>query len=322
MEIPLKVPGLKVTALFFAGLLLLAPLGQSPRSFLTRLPRGLHVTLASMRSAGFRSQGGSRGGASKQLPQAIVIGVKKGGTTALRRYLLQHPLVCFCPRETHFFNGFQKARRGLQFYRSLMPQCPPGGVTMEKTPSYFVTRFVPRAMRNALGPALKLILVVRDPVQRLHSDFNFEARVRKRVHSNVTLEHLILHGNTSNVNTLSPLVKTSRYDLHMATWLKAFPLRNFLLIENEALKRNPLGVLRQTEAFLGIPRYYNETNLVLGRKVKFLQYTPMLASTKRVLMEYFRPHSQRFFAMVNRTFPWELSANASLDVAAAAVGNT
>uniref|UniRef100_A0A7M4EKZ0 Sulfotransferase n=1 Tax=Crocodylus porosus TaxID=8502 RepID=A0A7M4EKZ0_CROPO len=104
------------------------------------------------------------GSGSKQLPQAVIIGVKKGGTRALLEFLRVHPDVRAVGAEPHFFD--RNYERGLAWYRDLMPRTLDGQITMEKTPSYFVTKEAP-ARISAMSKGTKLIVVVRDPVTRI-----------------------------------------------------------------------------------------------------------------------------------------------------------
>ncbi|KAL0983780.1 hypothetical protein UPYG_G00132710 [Umbra pygmaea] len=96
----------------------------------------------------------SNGSGSKKLPQAIIIGVKKGGTRALLEFLRVHPDIRAVGAEPHFFD--RNYENGLEWYRELMPKTLEGQVTMEKTPSYFVTREAP-ARISAMSRDTKLM---------------------------------------------------------------------------------------------------------------------------------------------------------------------
>ncbi|KAG5854111.1 hypothetical protein ANANG_G00034080 [Anguilla anguilla] len=125
------------------------------------------LELASIaRVAGFSAKTGSTGKltqlgeGTKKLPQAIIIGVKKGGTRALLEFLRVHPDIRAVGAEPHFFD--RNYDNGLDWYRDLMPKTLEGQITMEKTPSYFVTKEAP-ARIYAMSRDTKLIVVVRDP---------------------------------------------------------------------------------------------------------------------------------------------------------------
>lgn len=77
--------------------------------------------------------------AAKRLPQAIITGVRKCGTRALLEMLYLHPMVQKAAGEVHFFDRDENYEKGLEWYRSQMPHSYRGQVTIEKSPSYFVT---------------------------------------------------------------------------------------------------------------------------------------------------------------------------------------
>lgn len=75
----------------------------------------------------------------RRLPQALIIGVRKCGTRALLEMLALHPRIQKAAGEVHFFDRDDNYRRGLEWYRHRMPHSFRGQVTIEKSPSYFVT---------------------------------------------------------------------------------------------------------------------------------------------------------------------------------------
>lgn len=77
--------------------------------------------------------------AKRRLPQALIIGVRKCGTRALLEMLYLHPRVQKAAGEVHFFDRDENYARGLEWYRQQMPLSYPNQVTIEKSPSYFVT---------------------------------------------------------------------------------------------------------------------------------------------------------------------------------------
>ncbi|KAI5698981.1 hypothetical protein M8J75_014779 [Diaphorina citri] len=94
--------------------------------------------------------------ASRHLPDALIIGVKKSGTRALLEFIKLHPNVQAPSSEMHFFD--KNYVRGLSWYRNQMPLTLEGQMTMEKTPSYFVTKRVPSRVKK-MNPYVKLIVV-------------------------------------------------------------------------------------------------------------------------------------------------------------------
>lgn len=100
---------------------------------------------------------------ARRLPDVLLIGVKKSGTRALLEFIRVHPDVRAAGNEIHFFDRHYSF--GLNWYRKKMPPTITGQLTMEKTPSYFVTASAP-ARVHKMNPRIKLLVVVRNPVTR------------------------------------------------------------------------------------------------------------------------------------------------------------
>lgn len=71
--------------------------------------------------------------------QALIIGIRKCGTRALLEMLYLHPMIQKAAGEVHFFDRDENYLKGLEWYRKKMPQSFRGQITIEKSPSYFVT---------------------------------------------------------------------------------------------------------------------------------------------------------------------------------------
>ena len=70
----------------------------------------------------------------------------------------------------HFFDDEEQFEKGLDWYRAQMPLAAASDVVLEKTPGYFTSKTAP-ARVAALNPQMKLILILRDPLQRTVSDY-------------------------------------------------------------------------------------------------------------------------------------------------------
>merc|ERR1719315_146611 len=106
----------------------------------------------------------------KRLPGCIIIGVRKGGTRALLEMLSLHPSIRMAAQEVHFFDNETNYARGYSWYLSQMPNLSPGQLAVEKSPSYLVTPGVAERV-HIMDPSVHLLLIVREPVTRLISDF-------------------------------------------------------------------------------------------------------------------------------------------------------
>ena len=116
------------------------------------------------------------GRVGSRLPNFLVIGAMKAGTTSLYEYLRHHPQV-FMPetKEVNFFNPLRNWRRGVEWYEQHFSAAGPEAVAVgEASTSY--TKFpwidgVPERIASVLGSGVRLIYVVRDPVDRMRSQY-------------------------------------------------------------------------------------------------------------------------------------------------------
>nr|XP_025861475.1 heparan sulfate glucosamine 3-O-sulfotransferase 3A1 [Vulpes vulpes] len=257
---------------------------------------------------------------SKQLPQAIIIGVKKGGTRALLEFLRVHPDVRAVGAEPHFFD--RSYDKGLAWYRDLMPRTLDGQITMEKTPSYFVTREAP-ARISAMSKDTKLIVVVRDPVTRAISDYTQTLSKRPDI---PTFESLTFKNrSTGLIDTSWSAIQIGIYAKHLEHWLRHFPLGQMLFVSGERLISDPAGELGRVQDFLGLKRiitdkhfYFNKTKgFPCLKKAEGSSKPHCLGKTKgrthpdidrdvvRRLRDFYRPFNLKFYQMTGQDFGWD-----------------
>uniref|UniRef100_A0A914PI17 Sulfotransferase domain-containing protein n=1 Tax=Panagrolaimus davidi TaxID=227884 RepID=A0A914PI17_9BILA len=106
----------------------------------------------------------------RRLPDALIIGVRKGGTRALLDAMALHPQIKAARREVHFFDQNETYSLGIEWYRQQMPFSHSGQLTIEKTPAYFASSITPSRVYQ-LNKNMKIIIILRDPVIRTISDF-------------------------------------------------------------------------------------------------------------------------------------------------------
>lgn len=144
------------------------------------LANSISISHPMVKSASNNAAGNGKGAATnskmhfhktgRRLPQALIVGVRKCGTRALLEMLFLHPRIQKAAGEVHFFDRDENYERGLEWYRKKMPYSFRGQITIEKSPSYFVTPEVPERVR-AMNASIKLLMIVRDPVTRAISDY-------------------------------------------------------------------------------------------------------------------------------------------------------
>ncbi|KAM9837298.1 LOW QUALITY PROTEIN: heparan sulfate glucosamine 3-O-sulfotransferase 3A1-like [Aulostomus maculatus] len=260
------------------------------------------------------------GDGSKKLPQALIIGVKKGGTRALLEFLRVHPDIRAVGAEPHFFD--RNYQNGLEWYRELMPKTLEGQITMEKTPSYFVTREAP-ARISAMSRDTKLIVVVRDPVTRAISDYTQTLSKKPDIPS---FESLTFKNRTTGlIDTSWSAIQIGIYAKHLDNWLQYFPMDQILFVSGEQLISDPAGELGRVQDFLSLKRiitdkhfYFNQTKgFPCLKKAEGSSKPHCLGKTKgrthpnidpevvQRLRDFYRPFNMKFYQMTGRFFGWD-----------------
>ncbi|XP_034049653.1 heparan sulfate (glucosamine) 3-O-sulfotransferase 3-like [Thalassophryne amazonica] len=258
--------------------------------------------------------------ATRRLPQALIIGVKKGGTRALLEFLRLHPDIRALGSEPHFFD--RHYARGLDWYRSLMPKALEGQIVMEKTPRYFVAMETPPRV-HAMSQDVKLIVVVRDPVTRAISDYT---QIISKTPDIPPFENLAFKNRTTGQidSQWSPLW-IGLYAQHLERWLAWFPRTQIHMVSGERLISDPAGELGKVQDFLGLQRiitdkhfYFNKTKgfpclkkpegsskpHCLG-KTKGRTHASIDPEVMQRLREFYKPHNQRFYQMAGQDFGWQ-----------------
>ncbi|XP_072124586.1 heparan sulfate glucosamine 3-O-sulfotransferase 4 [Mobula birostris] len=260
----------------------------------------------------------------QRLPQAIIIGVKKGGTRALLEAIRVHPDVRAVGVEPHFFDRHYD--KGLEWYRSLMPKTLDGQLTMEKTPSYFVTREAPKRIFS-MAKGTKLVVVVRNPVTRAISDYTQTLSKKPEI---PTFEVLAFKNRTLGLIDASwSAIRIGIYALHLENWLQFFPLSQIHFVSGERLIIDPAGEMGKVQDFLGLKRivtdkhfYFNKTKgfpclkkpedsslpRCLG-KSKGRTHPKIDPDVIHRLRKFYRPFNIMFHQITGEDFDWEKDEN-------------
>ena len=262
----------------------------------------------------------------KRFPNAIIIGVKKGGTKALLEMLCFHPIIKGCKIEPQFFSFHFE--NGLKWYIDQMPITGEGELTIEKSPNYFNVELSPQRIYNITLGRIKLILIVRNPITRAISDYVHILISRKKDPSITFEKKVVLDNGTINVHT-SEIYK-SMYDIHYQRWLKWFEKEQIFVVDGDELITNPASQLTKVEEFLNVQHYFNKemfqfndrkgfycwnslskekghpqkTDLKCLPKSKGHPHPTVSQDTLDRLKVFFKPHTARFCSLASVNFSW------------------
>lgn len=255
----------------------------------------------------------------RRLPDFIIIGGKRCGTTSMYRYLSRHPLVApLFPtaqkiKGAHFFDS--NYGRGMAWYRSHFPTsirtgAKDGGaapVVGEASPYYL---FHPHAARRARAhvPEAKLIVLLRNPVERAYSHYRerarhgvetltFEEAIDREPERLAGEEERILGDESyySFAHEHLSYVRQGEYVRSLERWVGLFPSHQFLFVLSEEFFAEPGRVLARVCDFLAIP----PLALANFDRYNFHPGTPMAADTRARLLDHYAEPNVRLERLVD-----------------------
>lgn len=260
----------------------------------------------------------------RPLPEFIIVGAQKAGTTSLFAYLKQHPELLPAPtKEVHYFDGgldpaVDNFAKGEAWYRSHFPvltQDDVGKKAFEASPMYLFNP--PSAQRIAQAlPHAKIIAILRDPVERAISHYFHEKRKGRE-------ELDIMQALQAEEQRLSPIVaagdfkhavfkdKTYKmrgiYHQQLQRYFDCFPSSQILILQSEKLFEQPAETLRQVYRFVGVSEDFEVDDL-----------SPRNAGTNRTkvskevydyLSGYFKSHNEILYNLIGTRFNWSGKEN-------------
>ena len=253
----------------------------------------------------------------RTLPDVIIFGARKCGTSALQEFLAIHPDIAAARGEIFYFD--QNYHRGANWYINQMPPSLPDQLTLEKTPDYFTTLEAPRRLAY-LSKDVKLLLILRDPVIRSISDYALHEAVDRDM--KYSYENMVLDSN-GNVLTKSrqhpSILRDSFYDKYYANWDKLWHDK-IHIVDGDNFRVDPYSEIVKVEKFLNLKSYftkdmfyfnatkgfhcwgYDDRHYCLG-SYKGLKHPNVSQEVKDKLYDAFRPHMINLCKLAKIDFP-------------------
>lgn len=241
----------------------------------------------------------------KHLPDFMIIGAARCGTSSLHKNLLLHPRIQGPLRtkvhgnnkEVHFFD--KKFKKGLEHYASCFPEKESKHIlNFESTPNYLYDPDVPYRVTLSMSPSLKLIVILRDPVARAWSHFwHWKGKHHwdRKILSDP--KHLV--------------VDKGVYHKQLRKWFECFYRENFMVIKSEDFYANPAKIIDEVFGFLGVrrlirikpPVYYDpKREHILDPAQAGYEKIPEKIRAK--LERFYRPHNLILEKLLKRKFGW------------------
>ena len=264
-------------------------------------------------------------GPCRVLPDFMIIGCMRGGTTSLYTYLVEHPsIVSASTKEVHYFDRYFP--KGMNWYKAHFPtffckaymtrltRIP--FVTGEATPYYL---FHPLAIKriHALIPGVKLIVLLRNPVDRAFSHYLLEVGIKNetlRFEVALEREETRLQGEADKIrrddgyysfNYQHYSYLTRGLYLRQIQDVLSYFSKDQLLIEcSEEFYADPYKTVKRVLEFLNLPDWKQEKYDQYNSSLYALK-EPMSEDLRKRLIEYFRPHNEQLYQFLGRRFDWD-----------------
>ena len=253
------------------------------------------------------------------LPDFVIIGYSKCGTTSLYDFMVKHPNIKpAVTKEIIYFTS--KYDHGTRWYRSNFPtniskyysykKTGQTVLTGESTPRYITHNETAPRMKKII-PDVKLIVILRNPVDRAYSHYHHMKRgtIGREFVQNMSFEQYIKTEEFINSICDIPVhftnyrvLKTGIYIDYLQNWFKYYDRKQFLFLCTEDFYENPQQTLDKTFDFLELPPFKanNLTNFNVGNYKK-----KMNEDTRKHLIEYYKPHNKRLYRLLGRDFNWD-----------------
>jgi hypothetical protein len=252
------------------------------------------------------------------LPDFLIIGTQRGGTTSLHHALAQHPAITMSfKREVHYFDW--NYDRGIEWYRTHFPTRHTQArslrrngefATGEKSPYYLFDPAVPARVR-ALLPDVKLVVLLRDPVARAFSHYH---KASQRGDEPLSLEHALASElrqgkrprdlsdprSISSESTSRSYIGRGRYAEQLERWLGEFDHDQIHVTLSERYFADPAEVSREIHRFIGLTPVTPRSFLRQGGVVR----TPMPAALRSQLQEIFADDVRRLTGLLGESPGW------------------
>lgn len=263
-----------------------------------------------------------------RLPDFIIIGAERSGTTTLSRFLRAHPGVFMAQeKEVHFFDTDEKFELGVDWYKSRFDAARPGQIAGEATPAYMA---VPRAVERmaTVVPDARLIALLRHPAERAYSMYWFArawgAEQRKPDDA--------LGAAMRDPSSERASAYIGSYVDQLDYVQRFYPPSSLMTLLFDDFVMDPSAAARKVCEFIGadpglapddIGSFRNEPRRILvpriheiGERIKArhfrigdrilrinsrkVDYPPLSGALRSDLLEYFRPHNDALSRLLQR----------------------
>ena len=252
--------------------------------------------------------------AQRKLPDFLVIGGKRCGTTTLFEFLRQHQMIAE-PVIDHMGFFDDNYSIGINYYKSFFPiktEETAKKLDYDVTTSYLTSPFVAERVAKEI-PNVKIIVLLRNPTSRAWSDYNasqkkdaseeeFQTYIDDELQELEAsdFEEKVSKNDYNMSEPFSNFIKKGLYAVYLKKWLKLFPRKNFLFISTESFSKDENKVFKQIFDFLGLSNF----EIHKLQRMSKGNYEKLNPKIKNKLDLFFAPHNDELFKLINEKYDW------------------
>lgn len=233
------------------------------------------------------------------LPDFLIIGAIRCGTTGFYETLIQHPSI-YEPikKELKFFNRDKDYEKGISYYSRHFNKCQNSQICGESTPQYFHHEKVTKRIYKHL-PNTKIIILMRNPINRLYSFYYLYKRTceKRKIKAVVPFNKFL---KKKWIPKTKKHTDAGDYIYHLKRWNEYYPLKDMHIVKSEDFFTNPQETINKTYEFLNLRNFEikpinpNKSKFKEERKQKDIKY----------LKEYYEPLNQQLYKYIKRDIKW------------------
>jgi len=243
--------------------------------------------------------------AFRTLPDVVILGAQRGGTTSLFDWLALHPKVApSTTKEVHYFDRYYANGEG--WYRSHFPLKVVRRISVEATPYLLFSPLAPGRAASDLPGSTRFVVLLRDPVQRAISHYWHSRRIHAEDEAlDVALareeqrlagqEEIVLAGGESFAYRNFSYKARGQYAEQLRRWFGVIERDRILVMKSEELFEDPRGPARALE-WLGLSPF--DVAFPLANDAP--RSSPEAPSVVEGLRRHFAPYNEDLFELLGR----------------------
>ena len=260
--------------------------------------------------------------AIRVLPDFVVFGAQRCGTTSLYSYLVQHPDIypALCKEVNYFNNNYRKPRFWYRYYFPTIVHKlfvtkvkKKKFLTGEASIDYMYHPYAAKRLAETISD-VKLIIVLRNPVDRAYSSYRHSVRLGVEdlsFEEALDNEGLRLEEEEKKIELDEDFFCVSRwffsylargrYSEQMERVMLHFPRERICILRSEDFFRDPRVIVNQVLEFLGLSDFKPDVSI----KYQSHSYEDMDPAVRKSLSVYYELHNRKLYELIGRDFGWE-----------------